>query len=177
MNSEPRTLKCRYMKKDKGLSRKQKDLASLGVGSLYSGIYCFAFSSFGIFSGLVLCLASLRYSVFSAWLAFLLTGLILIALGLVSLGFGLMAIKLKKEPTREPLLCPITAWKVIRNGYVVSSILLGIGWTIMTVGVFQFPEVPVAGVSLFAVSLVVLLYGRLLLLATVRDHLIARFSK
>lgn len=165
------------MKKEKKLSPKQKDLASLGVAHLYSSVYCFAFASFSFFVGLALTLASLRYEAFSAWLAFLLSGLILIALSLAIFPFGLRDLKRKETPTLEPLLCPITPKKIIRNGYIVSAILLAIGWIVVAVGMLQFPDVPVAGVSLFAVALVVLFYGRLLLLATVRDHLLARHSQ
>ncbi len=165
------------MKKDLFLSNKQKDLAALGVGNLYSACYCFSFSSFAMLVGLSLALCSTRYQDFAAWLTFLLFGLILIAVGVVVLSFSVLAYKKKQGPTPNPvLLCPISSWKVIRNGYCVSSILLAIGWGLLTLGLLQFPSSPVSGVCLFAVSLIVLLYGRLLLLATLRDHLLRKHS-
>ena len=165
------------MKKDLLLSNKQKDLAALGVGNLYSACYCFSFSSFATLVGLSLALCSTRYSDFAAWLTILLFGLALIAAGMVVFAFSVLAYKKKQVPVENPvLLCPITSWKVIRNGYCVSSILLAIGWILLTIGLLHFPSSPVAGVSLFAVSLIVLLYGRLLLLATIRDHLLRKHS-
>lgn len=166
------------MKKDKLLSKKQQDLASLGVDHLYASTYCFSFGCFASMVGLALALTSTRYQDFASWLAFLLTGLGLIGVGLVIFAFSFLALKRKKGPEDNPsLLCSITPWKVIRNGYWVAGALLLIGWVTLTIGMLHFPDRPIDGFCLFAVSLIVLLYGRLLLLATIRDHLIYKASK
>lgn len=166
------------MKKDTLLSKKQQDLASLGVGHLYASAYCFSFGCFASLVGLALALTSTRYQDFASWLAFLLVGLGLIGTGLVIFAFSFLALKKKKDPEPQPtLLCPIASLKVIRNGYWVAGALLLIGWVTLTIGVLHFPERPIEGFCLFAVSLIVLLYGRLLLLATIRDHLIFKASK
>ncbi len=166
------------MKKDKLLSKKQQDLAALGVGHLYASAYCFSFGCFASMVGLALALTSTRYQDFASWLAFLLTGLGLVGAGFVIFAFSFLALKDKKAPGTNPsLLCPITSWKVIRNGYWVAGTLLFIGWITLAVGMLHFPERPIEGFCLFAVSLIVLLYGRLLLLATIRDYLIFKASK
>lgn len=166
------------MKKDALLSKKQQDLASLGVSHLYASTYCFSFGCFASMVGLALALTCTRYRDFASWLSFLIVGLSLIGVGLVIFAFSFLALKTKKDPDSKPsLLCPITPWKVIRNGYWVAGALLLIGWTTLTIGMLHFPDAPIEGFCLFAVSLIVLLYGRLLLLATIRDHLIYKASK
>ena len=119
--------------------------------------------------------ASSSYEDTAPHLAFLIVGLILVAFSLSLVVLGFLFLKKDRQVKEGALLrCPLQSKKIIRNGYLVGTVLCAIGITTLVVGMLQFPEKPIHGVALLAGSTVVLFYGILLLISTVRDHLIVK---
>ncbi len=97
----------------------------------------------------------------------------LVALSIVLFIFGIWFFKKERKASEEPMLrCPIQEKKILRNGYIVSGVLLAAGIGTLIGGSLFFPNFPIHGTVLLAGSFVVLFYGSLLLVSTVRDHLI-----
>ena len=164
-------------KRQKGISDKQRDLEDLGLSHFYSVGYCFSFSSLALFMGIGFSCVSRVYGDSAAFLSLLIVGLSLIAGAIALLGFGLFFTKKKESKAENPILrCPSVSKTVLRNGYLVGGVLLLLGWASFTVGLLFFPQKPVNGAMLAVVSFVVLFYGRLLILSTIRDQLINKVS-
>ena len=167
-------------KRKNKLTPKEQDLIALGIYHIYKAMHFFAFSFILLVSGICLCLTSRFYfadakGAFASFLAF---GIFAIALSLALAFFGIYW--LSKKGVRQEnavLLCPLSEKKIIRNGYLVSSMLLLIGYVSFTIGMLFYPAKPIHGTALFCASLVVLFYGFLLLIATIRDQMIVSFSK
>lgn len=159
-------------------SDKELDLVELGLRDAYSGCYCFAFSFLCIVFGIALSCLSRYYENLTAFLCLLLCGLCLVLLSLALLAYGIRLVKKKSEASVNPVLhCPIQEKKILRNGYIVSSVLLSSGIGVLIAGSLFFPRLPIHGTVLYACSFVVLLYGSLLLISTIRDRLIVNASK
>lgn len=171
----PASSDCYRSMKKKAASDKVLDLIDLGLRDVYSSCYSFGFALICLSFGVALSCASPCYENGAAHFAFLLVGLFVSVLGaaLVVLGF-LYLKKERKSKDGAILRCPIQDKKILRNGYLVGGFLLAIGWATLVLGTLQFPARPIHGVAFLAGSFVVLLYGVLLIVSTIRDHLIAK---
>lgn len=159
----------------KKTSDKELDLIDLGLRDVYSACYAFGFALLCLALGIALSCASSSYEDTAPHLAFLIVGLILVAFSLSLVVLGFLFLKKDRQVKEGALLrCPLQSKKIIRNGYLVGTVLCAIGITTLVVGMLQFPEKPIHGVALLAGSTVVLFYGILLLISTVRDHLIVK---
>jgi hypothetical protein len=162
------------------LTPKEQDLIALGIYPIYRAMHFFAFSFILLISGICLCLTSRFYfaDAKGALASFLAFGIFAIAVSLLLALFGLYWLK-KKGVKQENavLLCPLSEKRIIRNGYLVSSVLLLIGYTSFAIGMLFYPAKPIHGTALFCASLVVLFYASLLLIATIRDQMIVSAAR
>lgn len=159
-------------------SNKELDLIDLGLRDVYSACYFFACSALCLIYGLTLSCVSIRYEALAPYLALLIIGLCLVLASLILFLFGFLFLKKRKKPLENPALrCPVQERKILRNGYVVSAVLNVIGIIVLTVGLFFLPSLPINGATLLLASFVVLFYGFLLLISTIRDHLIAKKAR
>ena len=160
--------------KKKISSDKELDLADLGLRDVYSACYAFGFAFLSLAVGIALSCASVAYENLAAHLTFLIVGLCVSVFGIALMILGFLFLKKERNiKDGASLRCPIQSKKLLRNGYVVGGILCLIGLTTLTVGMLQFPKRPIHGVALLAGSVVALLYGMLLIVATIRDQLLA----
>ena len=164
------------MKKQK--PNKELDLIDLGLRDVYSACYFFACSGLCLTFGLALSFLSRLYENLAAFLALLLIGLFLVASSLVLLAFGFVFLKKERKPSDNlSLRCPIQDRKIIKNGYIVSGFLITIGIVVLIAGSLFFPGLPIHGTALLLGSFVVLFYASLLLIATIRDQMIAKAAQ
>ena len=164
------------MRKQK--SNKELDLIDLGLRDVYSACYFFACSGICFVYGLTLSCLSRLYENLAAFLAFLIVGLFLAASSVVLLIFGFLLLKKERKVVNNPTLrCPVQEQKVLRNGCVVSGVLGSIGLVILIVGSLFFPALPIHGTALLLGSFIALFYASLLLVSTIRDHLISKAMK
>lgn len=156
-------------------SDKELDLIDLGLRDAYSACYLFACSGICLIFGLTLSCISRLYESLAAFLAFLLIGLFLATASLAFFAIGFVFLKKgRKASDNVSLRCPIQDKKIIRNGYVVSGFLAAIGIIVLIAGSLFFPSLPIHGTALILGSFVTLLYAFLLLIATIRDQMIAK---
>ena len=161
------------MKKQK--PGKELDLIDLGLRDVYSACYFFACSGLCFIYGLTLSCLSRLYENLAAFLSLLLIGLLLIASSIALLIFGYLFLRKERKTAENPALrCLVQDKKILRNGYIVSGVLGTIGIIVLIVGSLFFPALPIHGTALLLGSLVVMFYSSLLLISTLRDHLIAK---
>ncbi len=159
-------------------SNKELDLIDLGLRDAYFACHLFACSVLCLIFGLALSCLSRLYESLAPFLALLLIGLFLATASLVLFAFGFAFLKKgRKASDNFSLRCPIQDKKIIRNGYVVSGFLIAIGIVVLIAGSLFFPSLPIHGTALLLGSFVALLYASLLLIATIRDQMIAKAAQ